>query len=108
MLLISLLIVPIIGILVISLLENKVYEVEPFIGHKDNKLTLKIGLATSIINLIISLIIYIIFDFSSKQFQFVQEYHKVNNFDLYLGIDGLSIYFILLTTIIMPLAILSN
>ncbi len=29
-------------------------------------------------------------------------------FDLYLGIDGLSIYFVLLTTLIMPIAILSN
>jgi len=29
-------------------------------------------------------------------------------FDIYLGIDGISIFFILLTTIIMPIAILSN
>ena len=29
-------------------------------------------------------------------------------FDLYLGVDGISIYFILLTTIIMPIALLSN
>nr|ATE46965.1 NADH dehydrogenase subunit 4 [Aspergillus oryzae] len=29
-------------------------------------------------------------------------------FDIYLGVDGLSIYFVLLTTIIMPIAILSN
>nr|YP_010743656.1 NADH dehydrogenase subunit 4 [Diaporthe sojae]WET30402.1 NADH dehydrogenase subunit 4 [Diaporthe sojae] len=29
-------------------------------------------------------------------------------FDIYLGIDGLSIYFVLLTTIIMPIALLSN
>ena len=27
---------------------------------------------------------------------------------MYLGIDGISIHFILLTTIIMPIAILSN
>jgi NADH-ubiquinone oxidoreductase chain 4 len=48
------------------------------------------------------------FDFSNNQFQFIQEYHKVNYFDFYLGIDGLSIYFILLTTIIMPISLLSN
>jgi NADH-ubiquinone oxidoreductase chain 4 len=29
-------------------------------------------------------------------------------FDIYLGIDGTSIYFVLLTTIIMPIALLSN
>ena len=31
-----------------------------------------------------------------------------NYFDIYLGVDGISIYFILLTTIIMPIALLSN
>ena len=67
-----------------------------------------IGLTTSIINLIISLIIFIMFDFSSNQFQFVQEYHEISSFDFYLGIDGLSIYFILLTTIIIPISLLSN
>lgn len=69
-----------------------------------------IGLSTTIINLIISLIIYILFDFSSKQFQFiqVQEYYQINYFDIYLGVDGISIYFVLLTTIITPIALISN
>ena len=68
----------------------------------------KIALVTSIINLFISLIIFILFDFSNNQFQFVQEYHEINSFDFYLGLDGLSIYFVLLTTIITPVALLSN
>jgi NADH:ubiquinone oxidoreductase subunit 4 (subunit M) len=67
-----------------------------------------IALITSIINLFVSLIIFILFDMSSNQFQFVQEYHQINSFDIYLGIDGLSIYFILLTTIIIPISLLSN
>ncbi|EEH02509.1 NADH dehydrogenase subunit 4 (mitochondrion) [Histoplasma capsulatum G186AR] len=69
-----------------------------------------IGLSTTIINLIISLIIYILFDFSSKQFQFiqVQEHYQINYFDIYLGVDGISIYFVLLTTIITPIALISN
>ena len=29
-------------------------------------------------------------------------------YDIYLGLDGISIYFVLLTTIIMPIALLSN
>lgn len=66
------------------------------------------ALAASIINLIISLIIFILFDFSTNQYQFVQEQHEINNFHIYLGIDGLSIYFVLLTTIITPIALLSN
>jgi NADH-ubiquinone oxidoreductase chain 4 len=67
-----------------------------------------IALSTSIINLIISLIVFILFDFSTNQFQFVQEYYQISYFDFYLGIDGLSIYFVLLTTIITPIALLSN
>ena len=67
-----------------------------------------IALTTSIINLIVSLVMFILFDFSSKQFQFIEEHYQLSYFDIYLGVDGLSIYFILLTTIIMPIAILSN
>jgi len=67
-----------------------------------------IALITSIINLLISLIVFILFDFSNNQFQFVQEYHEISYFDFYLGLDGLSIYFVMLTTIITPIALLSN
>jgi len=66
------------------------------------------ALSASIFNLFVSLIIFILFDFSSNQFQFVQEYHEVSNFHIYLGVDGISIYFVLLTTIITPIALLSN
>ena len=102
MLLISLLLIPLIGIFVISTAIS--YDITD-LNIKRIKLT---ALGTSIINLFISLLIYILFDFSNKQFQFVQEYHQINFFDFYLGLDGLSIYFVLLTTIIMPIALLSN
>jgi len=102
MLLISLLLVPLIGIFIISTVIS--YELTDL-----NMRRIKIiALGTSIFNLFISLVIYILFDFSNKQFQFVQEYHQVNFFDFYLGLDGLSIYFVLLTTIIMPIALLAN
>lgn len=52
--------------------------------------------------------VFILFDFSSNLFQFVQEYHEISSYELYLGVDGLSIYFVLLTTMIMPIALLSN
>jgi NADH-ubiquinone oxidoreductase chain 4 len=68
----------------------------------------KVGLTTSIINLVVSLLIFFLFDYSSNQFQFVKEYFEISYFDFYLGIDGLSIYFVLLTTIITPIALLSN
>lgn len=99
MLLSSLIITPILGIFAISTLPTKVKDL----------ITIKtIGLTTSILNLIITLTMFILFDFSNNQFQFVQECHKVSYFDLYLGVDGLSIYFVLLTAFIMPIALLAN
>ena len=98
-----LLIIPLIGIGLVTIeanygLSNKVYTTK----------IKSIALVTSIINMIVSLIMFILFDFSSKQFQFIEEHYQISYFDIYLGVDGLSIYFILLTTIIMPVAILSN
>lgn len=102
MLLLSLLIIPIIGL---SVIYTGMYDEPSSSNIKHIKI---IGLITSIVNLFISLLMFIFFDFSSNQFQFVQEYHSISSFDFYLGVDGLSIYFVLLTTIIMPVALLSN
>src|ERR1700753_828562 len=102
MLLISLLLIPIIGIFGISILPT----------NNNFSLSMKyskvIALTSSILNFFVSLIVFILFNFSSNQFQFVQEYHKISNFDFYLGIDGISIYFVLLTTFIIPVSLLSN
>lgn len=102
MLLLLLLIIPLLGIFLISI--NTSYELNAF-SIKRMKL---IAIIFSILNLFISLFIFMVFDFSTNQFQYVQAYYQVSNYDLYLGIDGLSIYFVLLTTIIMPIALLSN
>jgi len=102
MLLSLLLLIPLLGIFIIS--TNMSYNLTP-LNVKRIKF---IALSTSILNLFISLMIFILFDFSTNQFQFVQEYHKVSYYDFYLGVDGLSVYFIMLTTIIMPIALLSN
>jgi len=102
MLLTFLLIIPILGIFTIS--TGISYE----LTNLNIKRIKTIALSTSIVNLFISLIVFIMFDFSSNQFQFVQEYHEIGSFDFYLGLDGLSIYFVLLTTIITPIALLSN
>jgi len=99
MLLSSLLLTPILGVLAIFI-------------NKDNGVSLAniklIALTTSILNFFISLVIFILFDFSTNQFQFVQEYHEISSFDFYMGVDGLSIYFILLTTLIVPISLVSN
>jgi NADH-ubiquinone oxidoreductase chain 4 len=102
MLLLLLLLIPIMGIFLISATMS--YDLS-----NSNIIRIKFtALGTSILNLIISLVIFILFDFSTNQFQFVQEYHQISSFDFYLGIDGLSIYFVLLTTLIIPISLLSN
>ena len=101
MLLNSLLFIPIIGVFFIAI-SNSLF---PNITRNDIKV---ISLICTLINLFISFVIFIFFDFSLNQFQFVQEHYKIYNFDFYLGVDGLSIYFVLLTTIIMPISIVSN
>ena len=111
MILTTILLIPLFGIFIMytnifnqSNYQNTIYE-HSNINDKAIKMT---GLSVSLLNLIISLIIFILFDFSSNQYQFVQEYHEWNNFNIYLGVDGISIYFVLLTTIITPIALLSN
>lgn len=97
MLLSSLLTIPLIGTILVSSLDS----------YKNTSIK-SIALITSIINLILSLVIFILFNSSTNQFQYIQEHYNVQLFDIYLGVDGISIYFILLTTIIMPIALLSN
>jgi NADH-ubiquinone oxidoreductase chain 4 len=129
-----LLIIPIVGIFLISTIHsfypvaNKLSSVEDArqqktylyfsegdVSNIDNKDSFfdvsyykKIAFITTILNLIVSLIIYMLFDFSNNQFQFIQENLDLSFYDIYLGVDGVSIYFVLLTTIIMPIALVSN
>jgi NADH-ubiquinone oxidoreductase chain 4 len=107
MLLSLLLIIPLIGIFIIS--NTKTYTFNSYSVNTEDSNTLKsIALSTASINLILSLIIYVFFNSSSNQYQFVQEHYNIQSFDIYLGVDSISIYFVLLTTIIMPIALLSN
>ena len=101
MLLSSLLFIPILGIFLIS--SNMSYE-DTELKIRSYKIT---ALVTSIINLVISLVIFLLFDFSSNQFQFVGGVPALP-YGIYLGVDAISIYFVLLTTLIFPIVIISN
>jgi len=68
----------------------------------------KIALTTSLINFFISLFIWYQFDSSTSQYQFVSEFNQLNFCHLNFGIDGISLYFVLLTTFVTPIALLSN
>ena len=68
----------------------------------------KIALTTSLINFFISLFLWYQFDSSTSQYQFVSEFNQLNFCHLHFGIDGISLYFVLLTTFVTPIALLSN
>ena len=94
-------VIPLIGVFLISALST--YN----LVNKEILLK-KIALGVSIIDFILSLIMFLLYDNSNKNYQFIQEHYEISHYEFYLGVDGLSIYFILLTSLIMPIAILSN
>ncbi len=80
-------------------------------SKNDNKQTNTIkyvALFTSVVNFLISLYLWNSFDNTISNFQFVEERTWLAGFVNYkVGIDGISILFIVLTTFITPLCILS-
>ena len=96
----ALLLIPILGSLVLL----------PMSGESPASVTRmkKTALVVSMINFILSLVLWGEFDSSSVQYQFVQEFNSLSFCHLNLGIDGISLYFVLLTTLITPICILSN
>lgn len=68
----------------------------------------KVGLVVSLIVFILSVIMWGEFDSSATQYQFVQEFNTLSFCHLNIGIDGISLYFVLLTTFITPLCLLSQ
>jgi NADH-quinone oxidoreductase subunit M len=73
-----------------------------------NTTTKYVALFTSIVNFLISIYLWISFDQSASNFQFIEDRKWIDGFINYkVGIDGISILFIILTTFITPLCILS-
>lgn len=93
----TIMILPLLGAMLISPLSDK---------HAG---TMKrITLATMMATFLVSIVMYYQFDNSVIGYQFTQEINHTSFAQLYLGVDGISLYFILLTTFIMPFSILSS
>jgi NADH-ubiquinone oxidoreductase chain 4 len=94
-----LLLIPLLGSLIIL----------PMSDTLESKKTMKkIAITTSLINFYISLFLWYEFDTNTTQYQFVSEFNQLNFCHLHFGIDGISLYFVLLTTFVTPIALLSN
>ena len=73
-----------------------------------NQSSKNLALFVSLANFILSLYLWFMFDNSKSNFQFIENYEWITGFANYkVGIDGISILFIILTTFITPLCIIS-
>lgn len=95
--LIFLLVLPLVGILSIF-----------FLPTWNDVLIKKIALFFSGLSVILSLFLLSFFNFSQSQFQFYLKFNWISNlnFNFILGIDGISLFFILLTNLLIFLCIL--
>ena len=77
-------------------------------SQKNNQAAIYISIFTSFANFFLTLFLWYIFDKNYVGFQFLEEHDWINGFFSFkLGIDGISILFIVLTAFISPICILS-
>nr|YP_010248558.1 NADH dehydrogenase subunit 4 [Pneumocystis canis]QTK22337.1 NADH dehydrogenase subunit 4 [Pneumocystis canis]QTK22367.1 NADH dehydrogenase subunit 4 [Pneumocystis canis] len=93
-----LVLIPIIGIIIIMFLPKT----------KESITVKKVGLFFSLVDLWISLYIWGLLDSNNNSDQLVNCISSNSYYSITLVVDGISICFILLTTIIFPIALLSN
>ena len=86
--LISLLLVPLMGSLLLLVMP---------VNNPQNEEKMKvIALSTSLINLFISILLWIQFDSSVSDYQFTLEFNELSFCHFNIGIDGISLYYVLL------------
>ena len=68
-----------------------------------------VALWTTMITFLISLLIWVDFDNTTAEFQFVEKHDWIGgSFSYYMGVDGISMLFVILTTFLMPICILAS
>ena len=91
----SLLVTPLLGVILLS-----------FISSKQRNLLKVIALNFSSLPFLGFLIVWVGFKEHIVQFQFSTKIYWLHNFYFVLGIDGISLFFLLLTTLLIPICIL--
>jgi NADH-quinone oxidoreductase subunit M len=77
--------------------------------NNENNSTIKyVALFTSVVNFLLSIYLWSLFDSNTSEFQFIEDRNwLVGLINYKVGVDGISILFIILTTFITPLCIIS-
>ncbi len=81
-----------------------------FVDNEETKAAKLVGIITSLLTFVFSLHLYFYFDPQPSGFQFVQNFIWIGglNISYHVGIDGLSLLMVLLTTFLTPLALLGT
>ena len=92
---------PLVGALMIMLIPT-----DNAVAERNIK---NVALFTTIITFIASLYIWVNFDNTTVGFQFVERYEWIGSFMSYhMGVDGISMLFVILSTFLMPFCILAS
>ena len=69
-----------------------------------------VALSFSMLTFFLSTFLWVLFDRSTAKFQFVEEFLWIpsSNINFFIGIDGISLFFIILTALLVPLCILAS
>lgn len=68
-----------------------------------------VALWTTVITFLISLLIWVDFNNATADFQFVERHDWLGGaFNYYMGVDGISMLFVILTTFLMPICIIAS
>ena len=116
MILLSILILPLIGIFLIissQWINPASINKDGSIINFDPDLKMKyIALFISIITFIISLSLLVLFDPTTSEYQFTysfgNNFSSIFNSDFQIGVDGISLYFVILTTFLFPISFLAS
>lgn len=82
-----------------------------FLINKEKQSWIKfVGIGTSLMTFALSLVIYFGFDAANTQMQFVEQYPWISGLDItyFVGVDGLSILLVMLTTFLTPIALVAS
>jgi len=81
-----------------------------FIPDTKPDLQKNIGLITSLLTFLLSLKLWLQFDLSTPKYQFIDKFFSVpySNMHVYVGVDGISLFFLLLTTFLIPVCLLAS
>ena len=92
---------PLVGALMIMLIPT-----DNAVAERNIK---NVALFTTVITFIASLYIWVNFDETTAGFQFVERYEWIGSFMSYhMGVDGISMLFVILSTFLMPFCILAS